>query len=742
MNQLLCMMTWLMLAATVIFPGNAGAQDTTTFFIETFDGVTPPDLPAGWNDPNLDWETNASVASTGSGLNNLRIAGTAGGTVQTALIDLSGMTSGTLQYLARRTSSYALDSLVVRASANGGVTFAYTLLDRGQALPLVDAAYELVSVPLPAELLGVADVQFQFEALGGSTSGANVRIDDVEITGAGEPPPATNQLGFATDSSVATGAVFDVPLVLDFSNAAALQGIQLEITWDAGLLSLTDVIRGAAIADTSGWQVNFDSREGMLRVVILGEPATALVSGSYNPLMTLQLTVDAANTASSSTLTISRVLGALSVRTGDDAGLALGTATHTVTLASGTPVFAPDATTLDLGVTDIQVPGTAVLTVSNTGDADLVISSIANSNGLFDVSPAVATITAGGSELFTVSFTPVFENFGYQASDLTFTHNAVGGTDVILLTGTGTGGRGDMNIDGLVDVSDLVLGIDYVLETLVPDAGPFASADVYPFALPDNLLDVRDLTVLSQAIVFGNWPDDSSLPVLPPAVGKADLAGVGIELLQVDEGNRTVIYLDVLMPVRAFQFSLKSENAPAVQIVDDTGINPFVYADSKMNLVNVLGARMTGGVFQPGRYPIIAMNNTGAGASKLAHGVAVSENGERVALSFAGAEQVAVEDGRIENKFSLETVFPNPFVRHAGYALQIPFNLGESQHVEIAIFDILGRQVAALADQTFAAGRHVLACNFVAQNLPYKTGVIGYVRQLQCAISAELLVVQ
>ena len=37
-------------------------------------------------------------------------------------------------------------------------------LDRGQALPLSDGAYELITVAIPSELIGVADVRLQFEA--------------------------------------------------------------------------------------------------------------------------------------------------------------------------------------------------------------------------------------------------------------------------------------------------------------------------------------------------------------------------------------------------------------------------------------------------------------------------------------------------------------------------------------------------------------------------------------------------
>lgn len=713
MNRLLCMYLCLLWATFHIHPLEATAQDTTTFFIESFDGVTPPDLPAGWSDPDGAWETNASVSSTGSGLNNLRIAGAGAGVVQTGAIDLSGMTSGNLQYLARRTSSYDRDSLLVWASANGGASFDVLLLDRGEALPLADGAYELITVPLPGELLGGADVRLAFEGLGGSTSGSNLRIDDVEILGTGEPAATESVLGFGADSSSATAGVFEVPLVLDFANVEALQGIQIDITWDAGQFSLSDVLRGIAIADTAAWQLNYGSRDGELRMVLLGEPASALTTGSFDPLMTLQYTVDAGNTASSATLTLAGVIGALAVRTGDDAGLNIGLSTHTVTLATGAPVFSPDATNLDFGTTPVATPAETVLTVNNTGDADLVISTVESSNALFTVSPASASILPGNATQFTVTFLPAFEVFGYQAADLTFTHNAAGGNDVITLAGIGTGGQGDVSEDGLVDVGDLVLGIDYVLETQIPAAGPFNSADVFPYASPDSLLDVRDLTVLSQAILLGVWPDDVPLPSMPP-VGKdaSKQQGIAVVLEPVEVDGKTVLYLDVKLPIRGFQFSVVPGDVDdvraesALQVAH--GVQPQVYFSEKAQL-NVLGANMAGGVIPPGRYPVVTWARTGMNGNEatLLYGLAISADGGRYDITLGTAVGVATDVPGAG--FTLGQVYPNPLTTRSSDPLQIPFESGETLDLRVEIFDVLGRRVTELAHRTFAAGQHVLS---------------------------------
>ena len=52
----------------------------------------------------------------------------------------------------------------------------------------------------------------------------------------------------------------------------------------------------------------------------------------------------------------------------------------------------------------------------------------------------------------------------------------------------------------------------------------------------------------------------------------------------------------------------------------------------------------------------------------------------------------------------LDAPFPNP----AAGAVTVPLAVGESERVEVSVYDTLGRRVAVLADRPFAAGRHPL----------------------------------
>ncbi len=57
--------------------------------------------------------------------------------------------------------------------------------------------------------------------------------------------------------------------------------------------------------------------------------------------------------------------------------------------------------------------------------------------------------------------------------------------------------------------------------------------------------------------------------------------------------------------------------------------------------------------------------------------------------------------------FRLSQNYPNPF----NSSTNISFTLDKPGHAQITIFDILGREVASLADETFAAGKHTITWN-------------------------------
>ncbi|MEZ4702631.1 MAG: T9SS type A sorting domain-containing protein [Rhodothermales bacterium] len=95
---------------------------------------------------------------------------------------------------------------------------------------------------------------------------------------------------------------------------------------------------------------------------------------------------------------------------------------------------------------------------------------------------------------------------------------------------------------------------------------------------------------------------------------------------------------------------------------------------------------------------------------------------------IAPYSNVASEDeGVLPGDFSLEQNYPNPF----NPSTSIPFNLAQTGPVSLTVFDMLGREVRTLVDETLPAGRHEVS--FDAGALP--SGM--YIYRLKTAAGSQ-----
>ena len=62
--------------------------------------------------------------------------------------------------------------------------------------------------------------------------------------------------------------------------------------------------------------------------------------------------------------------------------------------------------------------------------------------------------------------------------------------------------------------------------------------------------------------------------------------------------------------------------------------------------------------------------------------------------------------------FALDQNYPNPF----SIGTRVPFTLQASQHVHLAVYDVLGRELAVLTNKRWSAGSH--AVEWTAENVP------------------------
>ncbi len=684
MRVLLIFLGWMVLAPTI------AAQDTLYF--ENFDDVIAPEPPSGWTLGD-GWTTDAGVQfGNGSAANNLRHLGNSAEAAVSPEIDISGATGAIVSYFARRTSSYDQANMRLVASTDGGVTFSTVILPAGSALPAGDGSYDSIGVALPASVMAAGTVVFRFEGLGLNSSGANARIDDFTVTSTSEPPPPDpSTLAFANASTMATSGDggIEIPIQLDLHPVEGLQGLQFRATWDLSGFHLVDITRGNAIADAGTWTLDFEASAQHVDVVILGEGTAAIPAGSYSPLVTLVFDSDQADVTQIGFVTLQNVVGSLATPEAGDARVFPGE-NHTVTLTGGQASIAVSSTNLGFGMVEVETVGSIILTISNPdGETDLEIASIDVTNPLFGIDPSSALIPPDGSLDFEVTFAPTLTEFGRQSGELVIHHNAEGGPTAVNLTGKGHSGRGDANGDGMVDALDVIHAIDFILSRLVPTPVQLTAADLFPFPAGDLAIDVRDLTVLAQAIAHGVWPDDVTLPVeeSPTSVAANGVARIVISPTG-DETTRVEVAHDA--PLRSLQIIFPSERDVSAGIRID-GMTTLSGYDARRSEVRVLGYVTDGSALAPGRLELTIPGEVGL--PRYASAVDDQRRHVRVDASVSTSTRLPDdnEDRRLEP-------YPNPYSPTAGR-----LSLGLKGRLEV--YDLLGREVYSAEDADTWEGR-------------------------------------
>ncbi|MFH1566748.1 MAG: choice-of-anchor D domain-containing protein [Gemmatimonadota bacterium] len=115
-----------------------------------------------------------------------------------------------------------------------------------------------------------------------------------------------------------------------------------------------------------------------------------------------------------------------------------GTVTSVPLTGTGlAPTIGVAPVSLAYGSVLLNTPSSLTFTVTNTGTADLTVSSITSSNGEFVPSPTSFTVAPGGSRVVSVAFTPTV--LGARAGSLSIVHNdaLTGSPSTVALSGTG-----------------------------------------------------------------------------------------------------------------------------------------------------------------------------------------------------------------------------------------------------------------------------------------------------------------
>lgn len=707
-----------------LFPGTViHVTAQVTFFEELFDasgGAAPPtvaELGAGW-------AVDDGSSSTGSGAFNLSHTGQTPGRTVLGPVNLGVATSATLSWLARRTGTYPQDSLSVHVGASLDGPLA-TLAPPGLALPVPTSSWSALSLPIPDSLLG-GPLYIVWDAFGGTSSGSNLRLDDIRVTGTADLSLVTGELGFATTrqdfdlDALAAGAgggaataSLQLPIDVSFPGPDSLAGLQFDVTWDRPWVGSTGLSAGLALADTTLWAMHTSEPASQtLRVLITPRSpssGTALEAGLYPGLLTLAFDASPPATTDSVAVSLTGVIASAAAPDGHDillpggergflAHFAASTAHFSLSDADGTDLgaaattsFAPtpasDTGVMTLYVRNLASGATGSGADPGAGGSPLTVDSLRLEHDLFNVhapdglggagAPLATpfTVAPADSAGIAVTFSPSPTRFGFTTAELTIFHSAPSSPDTLIVRATGTGGRGDADQDGAVDVADIVRGVDMALGLTGLDLVRF---DLFPFPAGDTAIDVRDITVATQAVMNNAWPDAVLLPVpVPPSAVPGGPAGRSLIAIS----NNPV--MTTAEPLRALQ----------IEWIPEPGAKPERRVD----------VRWPGDEIPPGEIAlpegdvlrVVTVNTRGQKEIAYSEGFTATHT-DRLGDAAPGGELPA-EDPVLD-------VWPNPWLAAQGGALSIRLQHAEGQAhagrtgsnrlpLHAVMYDALGREV-------------------------------------------------
>jgi hypothetical protein len=132
-------------------------------------------------------------------------------------------------------------------------------------------------------------------------------------------------------------------------------------------------------------------------------------------------------------------------------------------------------------------------------------------------------------------------------------------------------------------------------------------------------------------------------------------------------------------------------------------LSPFIVSDSDFVSIDTTGMR--GPRNADGSLPTVTFMHLASGSDLIDHGtnVGLPYNGAAPDLGcFESGTTSVAEERNFPRDFVLEQNFPNPF----NPSTVIQFSLVRQEHVVLAVFDLLGRQVASLIDGIQHPGIH------------------------------------
>ena len=276
--------------------------------------------------------------------------------------------------------------------------------------------------------------------------------------------------------------------------------------------------------------------------------------------------------------------------------------------------------------------------------------------------------------------------------------------------------NGDVNLDGNVDVWDILYLVDFILNNVIFDYNQLFVSDLDS----DNQYDVIDVLLLIQLIL------NQDINITNPS--NVFLAGI---IESMEDGQRYKYNIDMLneQDVYILHFELQFDNIIPLNAIkgirsDEMSVNYNIIADEyKINIMifSAEGRKIPAGY---GTILEIELETTALGREgELTKGsefviTDLANNPETlIPVEIVSADELSrLADEKLNNlipeKFALHPVFPNPFNPTA----TIRYDLPQESHVSLQVFNLNGQLIDILINSNQSPGMYELDWN--AEHLP------------------------
>ncbi len=267
---------------------------------------------------------------------------------------------------------------------------------------------------------------------------------------------------------------------------------------------------------------------------------------------------------------------------------------------------------------------------------------------------------------------------------------------------------GDVNGDGYLDILDLIMVVDHIVGRDSLSGDYFTRADISPWLEgtpapePDGLVNVQDLSLIQNIILTGIYPDNS-------------LNGGGnntpVEKLSEDYDAKVIfyvnkegisVYVDNKIDIRGCQFELNNINVNPDNMFVSTDLGKGYYYRTSSLLRALLYDRLAEKYIVAGKnfvadIPVRLEKPEDITAEKV---ILVDINKNRVAKTEVEIVYGAAPDLPLD--YILYQNYPNPFNPNTTVSFQVP----QSCHVKLIIYNILGQEVKKLFSEQISQGKY------------------------------------